>query len=72
MEQFAYVASHDLQEPLHVITGLVKIIEKENLDKETEKYIDFIDESTERMRKLIQGLLEHSKLGNEIVPAKVD
>ncbi|WP_221409055.1 YfiR/HmsC family protein [Reichenbachiella versicolor] len=72
MEEFAYVASHDLQEPLNAITGLVKIIERDKLDDETNTYMGFIDESTDRMRDLIKGLLEHSKLGDKIKPTKVD
>ena len=72
MEQFAYVASHDLQEPLNAITGLTQLIEKDKLDDETAHFLDLIEESTSRMRRLIKGLLEHSQLGKNIAPHRVD
>lgn len=64
LEQFSFIASHDLQEPLRTIISFVKLLEKENnFDSESRKYIKFISESTNRMTDLISSLLEYSKIG---------
>lgn len=65
LQTFAYVASHDLQEPLRTITGFTELIaetHKGKLDEETDEYIDFILSATHRMRKLIQDLLLFSRV----------
>lgn len=72
MEQFAYVASHDLQEPLNAITALTHLIDRDRLDAENRGYVDYIDDSTDRMRSLIRGLLEFSRLGSSLQAEKVD
>ncbi|MEQ9405710.1 MAG: YfiR/HmsC family protein [Cyclobacteriaceae bacterium] len=66
MEQFAYVASHDLQEPLNTIASIVNLVKVEKLDEVDKKSIGFIGESTSRMRMLIRGLLEYSQLGKNV------
>lgn len=74
LEQFAYVASHDLQEPLRVVSTYCQLIEMfienhcaDNMDveikKELERYIDFTIDATSRMSYLIKDLLEFSRVG---------
>ncbi|MDB2462743.1 YfiR/HmsC family protein [Algibacter sp.] len=66
LEEFTFIASHDLKEPLATISGLVNLLKednKDNLNEESKTMITFIDESSKRMRTLIDSLLEYSKLG---------
>lgn len=72
MEQFAYVASHDLQEPLNTITSIVNVVNKDQLDDVGKQSIQFIYDSAERMRQLIRGLLEYSQLGRDVSFDEVD
>lgn len=65
LEQFAYVASHDLQEPLRMITSFLGLVEKRYdavLDEKGKKYIHFAIDGAKRMREIILDLLEFSKL----------
>ena len=66
LEQFAYVASHDLQEPLRMITSFLALIERKYHDKLDEKgksYIHFATDGAKRMRNIILDLLEFSRIG---------
>ena len=66
LEQFAYVASHDLQEPLRMITSFITQLEKRYahlLDEKGKKYIHFVVDGARRMRLIILDLLEYSKVG---------
>jgi len=66
LEQFAYVASHDLQEPLRMVTSFLKLLEKkygETLDDSGKKYIHFAVDGANRMRQIILDLLEYSRVG---------
>lgn len=66
LEQFAYVASHDLQEPLRMVTGFLTQIEKKYgsiIDETGKKYIDFAVDGAKRMRQIILDLLEFSRIG---------
>ena len=72
MEQFAYLASHDLQEPLNTITGWIQMLDRESLDEQGSMSVNLIDNATNRMRGLIRGLLEYSKLGSHIELEEID
>lgn len=66
LEQFAYVASHDLQEPLRMISGFLSQIEKKYgniLDDKGKKYIHYAIDGAKRMRQIILDLLEFSRVG---------
>ncbi len=68
LEQFAYVASHDLQEPLRKIQAFADRLKKkvfEGLDEEAVDYIDRMRKASERMRTLIEDLLAFSKLSRD-------
>ncbi len=75
LEQFAYVASHDLQEPLRTIYNFVGLLDKkysEKTDQDTREYFKFIVNATAKMQNLIKDLLEFSRVGKNISFTDVD
>lgn len=68
LEQFAYIASHDLQEPLRMVSGFLTLLEKKYsnvLDAKANQYIDFAVDGSKRMRQIILDLLEYSRIGKD-------
>jgi signal transduction histidine kinase len=66
LEQFIYVASHDTQEPLRMITGFLQLLEKKYnpiLDEKGKKYINYAIDGADRMKTLITDMLEFSRAG---------
>lgn len=75
LEQFAYVASHDLQEPLRNISNYAMLLEETasaELTDDSKHFLNIITTSTERMKMLINQLLGFSRIGRNKVPQTVD
>ncbi len=68
LEQFAHIASHDLQEPIRSIVGFSQLLSKKfegKLDVQSKKYLDFIVGGARRLQMLIEGLLQFSRFGKD-------
>jgi len=68
LERFAYIASHDLQEPLRMVTNFTELLGKkykDQLDEDAQRYIQYASSSAQRMQQLVDDLLEYSRIGNE-------
>jgi len=68
LEQFAYVVSHDLQEPLRMVKSFIQLLDNKigkSLDETDKTYFNFVKDGAERMQKMIHDLLEYSRVGNK-------
>jgi light-regulated signal transduction histidine kinase (bacteriophytochrome) len=75
LEQFVYIASHDLREPLRTTSGFVELFQKQykgKLDEKADTYLAYITQAAGRMKILIDDLLDYSRIGNQKEFKQVD
>jgi PAS domain S-box-containing protein len=74
-EQFSYIASHDLREPLLTISNFVGLFHKKysgKIDEEADQYIRYIEQATEKMKSLVKDLLDYSIIEKNFTFSEVD
>ncbi|GAB5559887.1 MAG: hypothetical protein SynsKO_15340 [Synoicihabitans sp.] len=75
LSEFAYIASHDLQEPIQTIRSSIGMLLKKNakdLDATSAQLMSFVEKSSERMHRLVHGLLHYSRLGRSTEPVPIN
>jgi PAS domain S-box-containing protein len=78
LEEFAYVISHDLQEPVRTVKGFLDLLERryaEGLDEQAKSFIDYAVDGAERMQEMIGALLDLSRVGTQgepLIPIDVE
>lgn len=75
LEEFVYIASHDLREPLRTTSSFVDLFQRQykgKLDEKADTYLSYITQASERMRTLINDLLDYSRLGTNKELKKLD
>lgn len=73
LENFAFIASHDLQEPLRIIASYAQLFVNrynESLDENSKKYLNYISNNIKRMQDMINGLLSYSRAGDKNLEIK--
>ncbi len=74
LKQFAYIASHDLQEPLRMVASYTQFLSmryRDKLDEKANKFIDYAVEGAKRMQELIRSLADYSRAGRDDIPFEV-
>lgn len=68
LKRFAYIASHDLQEPLRMVSSYLQLLENrhaDDLDADAQEYVEYAVDGADRMREMVEGLLNYSRVDME-------